>query len=32
LWVLAAALAIVAGLALLAARRANRRTQVGPAT
>jgi hypothetical protein len=32
LGVLAAALAIVAGLALLAARRANRRTQVGPAT
>ena len=29
---LAAALAIVAGLALLAARRANRRAQVGPAT
>ena len=32
LGVLAAALAIVAGLALLAARRANRRAQVGPAT
>ena len=29
---LAAALAIVAGLALLATRRANRRAQVGPAT
>ena len=29
---LAAALALVAGLALLAARRANRRAQVGPAT
>jgi hypothetical protein len=32
LGVLAAALAIVAGLALLAARRANRSAQVGPAT
>jgi hypothetical protein len=32
LGVLAAALAIVAGLALLAARRANHRAQVGPAT
>ena len=32
LGVLAAALAIVAGLALLAARRATRRAQVGPAT
>jgi hypothetical protein len=32
LGVLAAVLAIVAGLALLAARRANRRAQVGPAT
>jgi hypothetical protein len=32
LGLLAAALAIVAGLALLAARRANRRAQVGPAT
>jgi hypothetical protein len=32
LGVLAAALAIVAGLALLAARRANRRAEVGPAT
>jgi hypothetical protein len=32
LGVLAAALAVVAGLALLAARRANRRAQVGPAT
>jgi hypothetical protein len=32
LGVLAAALAIVAGLALLAARRANRRSQVGPVT
>ena len=32
LGVLAAALATVAGLALLAARRANRRAQVGPAT
>ena len=32
LGVLAAALANVAGLALLAARRANRRAQVGPAT
>ena len=32
LGVLAAALAIVAALALLAARRANRRAQVGPAT
>jgi hypothetical protein len=32
LGLLAAALAVVAGLALLAARRANRRAQVGPAT
>jgi hypothetical protein len=32
LGVLAAVLAIVAGLALLAARRANRQAQVGPAT
>ena len=32
LGMLAAALAIVAGLALLAVRRANRRAQVGPAT
>jgi hypothetical protein len=32
LGVLAAALAIVAGLALVATRRANRRAQVGPAT
>jgi hypothetical protein len=32
LGLLMAALAIVAGLALLAARRANRRAQVGPAT
>jgi hypothetical protein len=32
LGVLAAALAVVAGLALLAARRANRRAEVGPAT
>jgi hypothetical protein len=32
LGVLVAALAVVAGLALLAARRANRRAQVGPAT
>jgi hypothetical protein len=32
LGVLAAVLAVVAGLALLAARRANRRAQVGPAT
>ena len=32
LGVLAAALAVVAGLALLAARRATRRAQVGPAT
>ena len=32
LGLLAAALAIVAGLALLAARRANHRAQVGPAT